>query len=452
MAFSDIFKLSEFKAKIEALSTENTELTQELKLSKEKADVKLNIQQMQPIELENKISAQKIELKNLTAKIANVSTELQEKHASLEDLKAEVGELEADKEMSSYGLYKPHYDFATSLEYKDQLKEIRDEQKSAIRSKTAVEFNPNWLVNDSKTAGRKMNRNNIKAILRSFNNECTDAIKKVTYSNYERIRSRIEKSFDQHNKMYEVVDIRMNYSYLDLKFQELNLAFEYANKKEDERESLREQREAEREDKALQREIQKQRKTLSKEIDHYEQAVNELSDKLNTSNADNPELQAEIDKLRRKLDALHDDQDDLDFRENNATAGYVYIISNIGSFGKDVVKIGVTRRLEPLDRIRELSSASVPFKFDVHALIFSEDAYSLETKLHKRFDKNRINKVNNRKEYFKISIDEIEKELKKYKNVTVDFHENAEAPEYRQTLALENNISNNSDYSTSFAN
>lgn len=446
MTFSDFFKISEFKTKIENLSTENASLKQQLQLFKEKNDIKLSIQQMEPIELEEKIEKQKAELKKLIAKLNNVSSELQDKHTNLENIKAEVGELEADKEMSGYGLYKPHYDFATSLEYKDQLKEIRDEQKDAIRNKTAVQFNTNWRVNNSKTAGRKMNRNNIKAILRSFNNECTDAIKKVTYSNYERIRSRIEKSFDQHNKMYEVVDIRMNDSYLNLKFQELDLAFEYANKKEDEREALREQREAEREDKALQREIQKQRKTLTKEIDHYEQAVKELSDKLNHSDTDNSELQAEIDNLRQKLDTLYDDQDDLDFRENNATAGYVYIISNIGSFGKDVVKIGVTRRLEPLDRIRELSSASVPFKFDVHALIFSENAYSLETELHKRFDKNRINKVNNRKEYFKIPIAEIEKELKKYKNVTVDFHENAEAPEYRQTLALENNTLNEGNH------
>lgn len=119
----------------------------------------------------------------------------------------------------------------------------------------------------------------------------------------------------------------------------------------------------------------------------------------------------------------------------NATAGYVYIISNIGSFGPDVIKIGVTRRLDPMDRIDELGSASVPFKFDVHALIFSYDAYALESELHQRFDKQRVNKVNNRKEYFRVPITEIKKVLEEYKDLTVDFNETPDAPEYRESLA-----------------
>ncbi|WP_225423586.1 GIY-YIG nuclease family protein [Levilactobacillus suantsaii] len=150
-------------------------------------------------------------------------------------------------------------------------------------------------------------------------------------------------------------------------------------------------------------------------------------------------MKDEIAKLQEELSKYHEQEDEVDYREQHATAGYVYIISNIGSFGKNVFKIGVTRRLEPMDRINELSSASVPFKFDVHALIFSEDAYKLEAELHNRFTNRRINKVNNRKEYFSISIEDVENELKKYKNVTVDFKERPEADEYRETLALENN-------------
>ena len=125
----------------------------------------------------------------------------------------------------------------------------------------------------------------------------------------------------------------------------------------------------------------------------------------------------------------------MDYREENATAGYVYIISNVGSFGKNVFKIGVTRRLDPW-MINELGSASVPFKFDVHALIFSENAYQLESELHQRFSQKRVNMVNNRKEYFHISINEIEDELKKYSNLTVDFKEAPEAEEYRESLAI----------------
>lgn len=130
----------------------------------------------------------------------------------------------------------------------------------------------------------------------------------------------------------------------------------------------------------------------------------------------------------------------MDYRESNARAGYVYIISNIGSFGNDVVKIGVTRRLEPLERINELSSASVPFKFDVHALIFSYDAYTLESQLHQHFSAHRINKVNNRKEFFKVSIEDIEEVLVSHKNLTIDFEKMAEAQEYRESLIKESTL------------
>lgn len=238
--------------------------------------------------------------------------------------------------------------------------------------------------------------------------------------------------------MYEVVDVQMVPDYLELKKEEAQIALEFRQKKEEEKEKLREEREKGREEKQLQREIKEQRKQISKQISHYDKAISELSEKLTEVQDDEKvSLMEEIAKLKEQLADYHSKNESLDYRENNATAGYVYIISNIGSFGKDVVKIGVTRRLEPMDRINELSSASVPFKFDVHALIFSNDAYALETKLHNKFGKQRINKVNNRKEYFKISIKDIERELENYKNVTVDFHEQPLADEYKQSLALE---------------
>jgi len=121
-------------------------------------------------------------------------------------------------------------------------------------------------------------------------------------------------------------------------------------------------------------------------------------------------------------------------------AGYVYIISNIGSFGKDVYKIGMTRRLEPLDRIDELGSASVPFQFDVHAMIFSDDAPALEAKLHQRFDHQKVNMVNGRKEFFKVPLAEIMKAVKEYHAQAVEFTEEAEAAQYRESQILRQNL------------
>lgn len=146
-----------------------------------------------------------------------------------------------------------------------------------------------------------------------------------------------------------------------------------------------------------------------------------------------------IDKIKELEDKLRDLEDDkknvLD-REANAKAGFVYVISNIGSFGEDIYKIGMTRRLEPMDRIKELSSASVPFEFDVHAMIFSENAPELETLLHKHFEKQSVNRVNLRKEFFHVSLDEIEKVVHDNFNDIANFTKVPVAKEYRQTLSL----------------
>lgn len=128
-------------------------------------------------------------------------------------------------------------------------------------------------------------------------------------------------------------------------------------------------------------------------------------------------------------------KEEVDFREAHAKAGYVYVISNVGAFGKDVIKIGVTRRLEPIERINELGDASVPFRFDVHALVFSDHAYKLEKALHDRFAKQRMNQVNNRKEFFKIPLEEVQKAIiQEFGGNSVEFHMQPEAKEFRQSI------------------
>ena len=281
-----------------------------------------------------------------------------------------------------------------------------------------------------------MQKKNGKQIVRGFNVECEAAINKVTYSNIDRIEQRIRKSYDQLNKLNEPNGVMLTDQYLNSKLDELHLAYEYEVKKQDEKDALREQREREREEKQAQKQIQDAQKKLDKELDHYKKAFSELQAKLDSLDGDDrATVQASIDELQQNIDKAEAEKKDLDYRQENATAGYVYVISNIGSFGPGVVKIGVTRRLDPMDRIDELGSASVPFKFDVHALIFSYDAYALESELHQRFDKQRVNKVNNRKEYFRVPIAEIKKVLEEYKDLTVDFNETPDAPEYRESLA-----------------
>lgn len=490
-------ELENLKQDQKALEEIKAQLEQDnAKLQKE-ADLKLSIKQMQPIELDKEITAKTQEVTEKTAELNELKAK---KTQELNDLKAqstkELNELRAkktqelddivsskqkdieklnndidqknqkvaekDKQISDldkkikdlndqlvnvsdevmyedYGLYKPRYDFANSSAYKGKLSEVRSNQKEMIRDGEAgTIFNP-MLLDNSKAKGRSMQKKNIKQLVRSFNGECEAAINKVTKSNIEMIEKRITRSFEQLNKLNEPNGVRLTANYLDSKLDEAHIALEYALKKEQEKELLREQRQREKEERQAQKEYAQERAKYEKDETHFQQAKDLLQDKINNSKSD-----VEIESLKRKLADLQNKISDiqakkvkLSDRAENPTAGYVYIISNIGSFGQNVYKIGVTRRLDPMDRINELSSASVPFKFDIHALIFTDDAYKLETELHEYFDKKRVNKVNKRKEFFKLNIDEIKEVLSKHKELTFDFHEIPDAPEYRDTLLIE---------------
>ena len=440
MGIFDFLKKEELK-KIDVLTLENEKIN---KMYKELSETKLSIEQMSVLELQKNISEKTNELATVNQSISEKTNFLNEVLTRINNLlshernlQSQLTVLESDIAMEEFGLYKPRYDFASSLEYKDKLNVIREMQKAMIKSKSAVNYFENWTVDGSKAKGKKMTNDNIKMILRSFNNECEAAINKVKFSNIQSIEKRIQTSFNQHNKLNETNKVSLTQRFLDLKLQELYLAFEYEQKKEEEKEALREQREKETEEKALQKEIESKKKVIHKEMSHLENVISELEMKLIVADESEKEsLEAQILELKENLNKFEEEIEELDYRTANAAAGYVYVISNIGSFGEDVVKIGVTRRLDPLERISELSSASVPFKFDVHALIFSYDAYNLEASLHNKFSDKRLNAVNNRKEFFKIPIDEIENELQIYKDLTIDFSKVPEAQEYRESLKL----------------
>ncbi|MFD2305287.1 DUF4041 domain-containing protein [Enterococcus termitis] len=429
--------------KVNSIKKENEDLSKKLKALKNE---KMTFEQMSALELKEDIQNKKSSIQSLENKIQELNIEQTKLEQNINDKKMQIITIEKEIissseyiEMESFGLYKPRYDFASSIGYKERLETVRQLQKMMIKEKTSVHYFEDWTVDGSKAKGRKMTNDNIKLILRSFNNECEAAINKIKYNNLSNIEKRIYKSFEQLNKLNQSVRVSLSNQYLDLKIQELHLAYEYEQKKQEEKEELREQREREREEKALQKEILNKKKIIDKDIQHYEKMIKELHAKiLNTeSNEEKESLNQQIADLELQISEKDKEKSELDYRNAHASAGYVYIISNIGAFGEDVVKIGVTRRLEPLERISELSSASVPFKFDVHALIFSYEAYQLESNLHTYFHDYRINKVNSRKEFFKVPIDLIENKLTEFKNLTIDFQKVADAEEFRQSLAYD---------------
>ena len=239
----------------------------------------------------------------------------------------------------------------------------------------------NWQVNGSSSKGRKMVSDTQKLLLRAFNNECDDIVSKVKYTNFDASLDRIYKSAEAISKLGSIMNIFITSRYINAKVKELCLAFEYQQKKQTEKEELKAARAEQREQAKIQKEIEEQRRKIEKEQTHYQTAYENLSAQISL-HPDNTDLLAKKEELEFKLSDIDKALADIDYRQANMKAGYVYIISNIGAFGENIYKIGMTRRLDPQERIDELGDASVPFKFDVHAMIFSDNAPALETALH----------------------------------------------------------------------
>lgn len=374
----------------------------------------------------------------LKKEIQRTENDLAEEKLKLKKVREELILAEDDVEMQEYGLYEPKYNFVNATAYKERLDAVRKQQKQMIKDKTAAIGTTEWTIDGSKSKGRALTNANIKQILRSFNNETEVIINKVKHSNLESSKNRIQKSFDVLNNLYKREHVQLTQGYLNLKMDEMHLAYEYEVKKEEEKEELREAREREREEKKLQKELEKERKKFERENDTINSEIEEVKAKMAQAAADEKaKLEAEIAKLQAALDKNNEEVRKINEWKEKPGAGYVYIISNIGSFGKNVFKIGVTRRENPEDRIRELSSASVPFRYDSHVFIFSKDAYDLENKLHKRFDKQRVNKVNMRKEFFHITIDDVKQIVEENKGAVHSFVEHPDAEEYYDTLKIE---------------
>ncbi len=337
--------------------------------------------------------------------------------------------------VQEFGLYKPTFNFASSLGYKEELAKIRSLQKELIKSKNAVSGNMNWQVNGSSSKGRKMVSDTQKLLLRAFNNECDDIVSKVKYTNFDASLDRIYKSAEAISKLGSIMNIFITSRYINAKVKELCLAFEYQQKKQTEKEELKAARAEQREQAKIQKEIEEQRRKIEKEQTHYQTAYENLSAQISL-HPDNTDLLAKKEELEFKLSDIDKALADIDYRQANMKAGYVYIISNIGAFGENIYKIGMTRRLDPQERIDELGDASVPFKFDVHAMIFSDNAPALETALHHAFEDRKLNMVNQRREFFNVTLDEIKEVVRKNFDKTVEFIDTPDAEQYRISQKL----------------
>lgn len=367
-----------------------------------------------------------------------------EKKGIYDELEKALAIYREDADFVEMGVYEPHFDFDTSEEFKDAIREKRQQQKEMLRIKNkdgAIWCGTEWQVHDSRTEGKKMTTRGINLTARAFNGECDAAIANCTFKNWSTMFDRIHASFDKINILNEVNDIHINKDYLQLKIQELRLVHEYKIKKQDEKEEQREIRAQMAEERKAQQDIDRAIQEAKDEEAHAQKALDKARKEMEAKLAKMTAEQAET--FQEKINALQEALIEAELKGQKALSmaqqtkrGHVYIISNLGAFGENVFKIGMTRRLEPQDRVDELSSASVPFQFDVHAMIHSEDAPTLESALHQYFSDKRTNLVNKRKEFFNVSLKEIKKAVYEMAGNDVDLVETASAQHYHETLAI----------------
>lgn len=385
-------------------------------------------------------------LSDLKDNITSLEAKYNEGLATYNKLKKQVDVFRDSINSAEYGVYEPHFEFDFSEEYKKKIVDIVDSEKHMIKLGTAISGGENITWNGSLSEGQKMVGRQKKLMLRAFNGECDSFIMNVSWNNFEKMSERIEKSYKAINDVYAKQEIEISERYKKLKLDMLKYTYEMRLKKQEEKDRQREERERIREEEKARREAEAAYNKAKREEETYQAALDKARSEVEGLTGTKMEKMRErIAELEARLaEAVDNGQRALSMAQQTKR-GYVYVISNIGSFGDDVYKVGMTRRLDPIERVNELGDASVPFPFDIHAMIFSENAPELEALLHRKLEKTRVNAVNTRKEFFKCSLDDIQSIVLE-SCPDAEFIRTAEARDYRITDAMrrtENNDKGN---------
>ncbi|MET7397567.1 DUF4041 domain-containing protein [Dactylosporangium sp. NPDC005572] len=357
----------------------------------------------------------------LLARIAELEAALLHARAGVDHA---LVELDDQRVLQDVGVYRYHHPLEDAAAYKERLRALESEMDDIIKAGRAVLAADMFTFSGSLAKGRKMVADLSKLMLRAYNAEADNCVRSLRSGNITTAKRRLESSVAAIERLGTIMEMRINPLYHGLRVQELELTADFQMKIQEERERAREERELLREQRRAEQELAAERERLEKEKAHYESVYATLQ-----ANGD----EAAATEMARRLAEIDQAIGENDYRIANIRAGYVYVISNIGAFGPGVVKIGMTRRLEPLDRVRELGDASVPFPYDMHALYFSSDAITLENELHKAFADRRVNFVNERREFFFVTPAEVREILQEKAGGLLEFTEKPEASEYFQS-------------------
>lgn len=344
----------------------------------------------------------------------------------LQHLRDEIVRTQDEAILQEVGVYQYSHPLQDAVAFKDRLARVQREISAMARADGgAVQSATNWQVNDSLAEGRKMIKDFSKLMLRAYNAEADTLVRGLKPYRLEAAVDRLHKTVLTIERLGKTMNIRISQRYHDIRLEELRLTADYQARVAEEKEAEREEKVRLREERLVRQEAEREKARLEKERAHY---ANALSAMRATDD------QAAIERLAAQLADVDRAIADVDYRTANQRAGYVYVISNVGAFGEKMIKVGMTRRLEPMDRIRELSDASVPFNFDVHALFFADDAVGIEQAMHKALAQRRVNQVNMRREYFYATVQEAKLLLADLAGDLLHFEEVPEALEYRQSL------------------
>lgn len=396
-------------------------------------------------QIKHKITSKYQELKDIyeslncaSTKKKNIISELDNQITSLKKqiIQYEVEESKANT-LTSLTQYVQKFDGFNSTELKEKINNNKERQKSLIKKGKHFSFVDKITVNSSYEEGLVHQKKSADFAIVSFNSRVDAILSTVKYNNFDVTKKKIIKQYNDINKyMTGLNSVKIRHEYLDLRLDELRYVFEFHLVLQEEKDKKSFEKEVLREEQKAQKEFESFIKTREKEEKSYQKSLSDAERTIqNLHGVQLEEMQKTIQSLKNKLLVAVQEKERAMSQAQLTRSGYVYVISNEGAFGQDIYKIGMTRRLEPMDRVKELGDASVPFIFDVHAIIQSDDAPSLEAALHKRFINNRVNKINNRKEFFKVKLDEIKKAVREF-GCDHEFNMSAEAIEYNASLNL----------------
>ncbi len=381
-------------------------------------DISLSQDKSDDVSIKPKGNDSLSELELLKAENEILKSRLENIEGNSEDLVV----LDDERVLQSVGIYRYHHPLENAVAYKERLEDLGSRIAILVKSNKAIEKSNMFTFDNSIAKGRKMTNDLGKLMLRAYNAEADNSVRSLRAGNVITAKKRLEASRNAIAKLGSMMEMHIGDQFHDLRLEEIEITSDWLMKKQEEKEAAKEERARLREERRAEKELAQERDRLDKEHTHI---LNALS-KLKESGESDPDLES-------RLEALDEAIVKNDYRLANIRAGYVYIISNRGAFGDNIVKIGLTRRLEPLDRIRELSGASVPFRFDIHALFFSEDAVTLENELHKHYANRAVNMANSRKEFFFATPAEIRSVLMDKVGNLLEFTEKAAATEYLQS-------------------